>query len=471
MPLIHDNPWLVSQLLQSVADEEKRLDLFKRGQAAAAADAQIAGALRALLSNLRDQITPAKEDPNQVGYGSGGAELASHHMDSLGDLVEWIAVSAIKVGSIPLVVPGTEERPSEDYGHFKIEPGTDIVTPLARPDRTAKAYWINTGALKQYLVSLQSDQKLKGNPIFQVQLLKVVQDANRLGLDMSETYEAPAIDDGQEVDRLPKTLDPRQWNQPGTEQLLFGNIKSLEALNAWFGQAGRGYMVGQKTVTIKDQEWNICVVLNILKTRADALYQRRTAESGPIMQAYVKQIADVQKQANCPGSGQQPGQPGQGQGQGQGGTQITPRALVGLATLKPFNTQRIDFQEITTFLDRYVQLKPDMAGLAMQAKNAMQQANGVMNSPGAPFPMGNITQQSLNSRTRNPQYLLQYLHNVIDITGRVYMDFYNECQNVLRDLQGGSGIIAGVEEQIAAGGPYQMNLSDLERLQEQYPQR
>jgi hypothetical protein len=468
MPLIHDNPWLVSQLLKSAIDEEERLKLYKKGQTAP--NPQVAGALKALLNSLRDQITPLKEGPNQVGHASGGAELASGHMDSMGDLVEWMSANGTRIGGTTIVVPGTAERPSEDYGHYKIEPGTEIVVPLASPDRTTKAYWINPAVLKQYLVSLQSDPKLKNNVIFQVQLLKLVQDANKqLDLDVGETYQAPALDDNQEVDRLPKTINLRQWVDPGsgTESLQYKDIKSLEAFNAWFGQNNRGYLLGQQPVTTNSENWNPCVVINYLQGRVGHLLQRRTAQTGPIYQAYAKALTDLAGQANCPA---QPGgsQPGQEQ-QGGAGKPITPRALVGLATLKPFNTQRIDFQEITTFLDRYVQLKPSMEGLALQAKNAMQQANGVMNSPGAPFPVGNVTKQTLESRTRNPQYLLQYLHNVIDTAGRVYMDFFNECQNALRDLQGGSGIIAGVEEQIAAGGPYQYNLSTLERLQEQYP--
>jgi hypothetical protein len=470
MPLIHDNPWLVSQLLKSATDEEKRLNQYKRGQAPP--NPQIAGALRALLNSLRDQITPLAEGKDQVGNASGGAELASHHMDSMGDLVEWMAANGTRIGGTTIVVPGTGDRPSEDYGHYKIEPGTEIVTPLARPDRTVKAYWINPTALKQYLVGLQSDPKLKGNPIFQVQLLKLVQDANnQLDLDMSESYQAPEKEDNYPLDQTPKVF-AAQDSRPGTELLTYGDLKSPETFNAWLIAHSIG--VGNDKNTLKDnpdqfmRSGGHCAALNYLNYRAiahmRASVRAEDTERFKIMIGLLQKLAPLYQCSLSGGT-----QPGQQQGQQQGGGQITPRALVGMATMKPFNTQRIDFQELTTFLDKYVQLKPSMDGLVLQAKNAMQQANGVMNSPGAPFPVGNVTKQALETRTRNPKLLLQYLHDVIDISGRVYMDFYNECQNVLRDQQGGNSIIAGVEEQIASGGPYQYNLSAIERLQEQYP--
>src|SRR5271166_2560869 len=186
--LIHDNPWLVNQLLQAVADEESKF--LKKAQTVADPMAQqTADALRSLLTNLGDQLAPAAR--NSIDH-SGTAELSSTHMESMGDFVQWLLGNNTKIGGTQIVYAGNVAQPGEDYGYYKIEPGTEIVVPLSRPDRSVVAYWINADALKRYLVSLQSDIKLQNNTMFQVQLLKLVQDANKqLDAGINEKYEAP----------------------------------------------------------------------------------------------------------------------------------------------------------------------------------------------------------------------------------------------------------------------------------------
>ena len=130
MPLIHDNPWLIEQLLKSVAQETTLPPADPNAQQ------QVADALRALLGNLRNQHESRFLTRNVIEHGAGNVstDLGSQHMSSMGDLVEWLSANQTKLGGAQLVYPGNVSRPNEDYGYYKIEPGTKIVVEAAPPN-------------------------------------------------------------------------------------------------------------------------------------------------------------------------------------------------------------------------------------------------------------------------------------------------------------------------------------------------
>lgn len=462
MSFIYENPWLVEKLLEAGSKSEK--PVVKEGQAADP-NKPVGDALRAVLNNLRDQITPLKEGPQQVGHASGGAELASHNMDSMGDLVEWMAKNGTRIGNAVIVQPGNVERPSEEYGYFKIEPGTEIVVPMARPDRSVVAYWINPEALKQYLVSLQSDPKLKNNVIFQVQLLKLIQDANRqLDVDISEEYKAPEKEDSYPLDQTPKVLLPNDSKQ-GSEVLTYGDLKTTEGFNGWLISHKIGVMNDKNTLADNADQFmrngSHCAALNILYYRAVAhLRASVRAEDSERFKIAMSQLQKLAPLYQCTLSGT----PQPGQQQPGAGSLITPRALVGLATLKPFNTQRINFQEIDIFLTKYLEIKPQVAPLVGQVRNAIQLANGLLKSPGMPLDVSNLNAQQVKLWTDQPLPLLNYLYTVISVAGGVYTDFVTECKNVFQEMQGGASLLRSVEQQITDGGPQKVNLWAIQRV-------
>ena len=466
MSFIYENSNLISELLKAATESETKLS--KQGQVDPAAQ-QNADALRMLLNNLRSQITPLKEGPEQVGHAAGVADLASRNMDSMGDFVEWLSKHGTRVGGAIVVYPGNVDRPSEDYGFYKIEPGTEIVVPLARPDRSVVAYWINPGALKKYLVSLQADPKLKSNTMFQVQLLKLIQDANRqLDLDVSEKYQAPEVTlpDNTQVDMLPSTLIVGQWGT-GAVPLLIGNIRSLETLNAWFAKNNIAVQAGEKQqpATIRDRNFNQCAGIQILFERASAFASRATPETKAGAQAYLKQITEIARQANCSVSSATTTETGEGTG-GAPGT-VSNRALAGLAALRPFNSQRIDFREITTFLDKYkvIANKAEINSLVDQVKNSIADANSKLQSPGAALQMDNLTTTQARLWVKDPAHqaipLMNNLYTIISVAGRVYLDFLTECKNHL-----GEQVADSVEQQITSGGPQQTNIGTILRVRE-----
>src|SRR6185369_9758722 len=263
MTFLYEDPNLIDRLLKAAEEFEKKFS--KKGQAAPAA--QPLANLQALLGNLRQQIHPELAKPGEFNPSSKVA-LDSEHMDSLGDFVKWLDTSGRKDISI-LVNPERTNRPSEDFWFCKIEPSTAIVVPMARPDRSPVAYWINPQALKQYLVTLQGDDKLKGNVIFQVQLLKLIQDANKqLDLDVSEQYKE-TIPDDTVVDNLPKDLNPEQPYGAGNVPLMIKDLKDSMALNSWLKTNTITLKAKNNSfLTVSHEDFDHCTLLKILVSRA-----------------------------------------------------------------------------------------------------------------------------------------------------------------------------------------------------------
>ena len=151
----------------------------------------------------------------------------------MGDLVEWLSANQTKLGGAQLVYPGNVSRPNEDYGYHKIEPGTKIVVEAAPPNsarptlpnRAEVGYWINTNALKNYLVSLQTDIKLKNNVTFQVQRRNLIRFANEhLDMGLSEQYKenvSEILPDETPVDTVPNPVDPTDL---GMAKVQFRNL-------------------------------------------------------------------------------------------------------------------------------------------------------------------------------------------------------------------------------------------------------
>lgn len=464
MSLIYDNPWLVSQLIKSALSEEERLS--KKAQVDP--NLQYAGdGLKAMLNNLRDQITPLKEGPTQVGYDTW-ADLKSPDMDSMGDFVQWLASHGTRFGGKVIVYPGNVEQPAEDYSFYRIEAGSIIEVPLSRSQRPTTGYWVNDAALKQFLTSLQSDQKLRNNVIFQVQLLKLIQMANKeLDAAISEEYKAPEKEDSYPLDQVPKLLMYND-SKRGSEVLAYGDLKSTESFNGWLIKHQIAVMNEKNILSPDTQDQFIrskshCAALMILFYRANSHLQASVRpEDTERFKVMISQLQKLAPSYQCNLAGQQQQQQGQQTGQQGAGSNITVRALIGLAALQPFNTRNINFQEIDTFLTKYLEIKPQVAPLVGQVRNAMQLANGILKSPGAPLDVHNFNVAELKLKTEQPHQLLNYLYTIITVAGSIYSDFIAECTNVFKDMRGGDNLIRTINEQI--DGPHRMNVGAITRV-------
>ena len=459
MPLIHDNPWLIEQLLaaaQAAAPPPPApLPLQQQQQ-------EVVDALHAVLGNLKDQLDPTK---NSIDH-SGATELASTHMESMGDLVHWLVSNATKVGGVQIVYPGNVQRPGEDYGYYKIEPGTEIVAPLARPDRSIVAYWINADALKRYLVSLQSDEKLRTNVIFQVQLLKLIQDANKqLDADISEKYETPEKPDNYPIDQVPKVLMAND-SKPGTELLTYGDLKSREALTSWLTGHNIGLGSPQNTLAANPDKFDLCGAVNVLYYRASRHLQTSARpEDTERFKIYMARIEKVGSEMSCQLTGQ-PGQQAQQQqqsgGHGQPGDMGTLQELAGEQI---FDIDSIDLDKIGIFADKYAGWanRPDVSTLRDQIHNSISKAKAIMAAPGI-IQVTNMSRDEFRNLCKNgaaAKMLANTLTTVVSYGGRMVMDLANMIE---RNFRNGPAAARNLREQVAQGGPQQSNLTMLEQM-------
>jgi len=484
MPLIHDNPWLVSQLIQAALDSENKLS--KKGQAAPAQEQPVATGLKSILNNLRNQINPGSDSTGAISHETSGADVFSHNMDSMGDLVQWLANNGTRVGGKAIVYAGNVARPGEEYGYFKIEPGTEILVRdnPARPDRgnaSLVGFWINPEALKNYLVSLQEDEKLKTNVMLQVQLLKLIQDANKqLDLDVSEQYKAPekTLPDTQVLDTVVKDMDPQQWFNPGNVPLTIGDLKDATTFNAWLSKNSISIKVGERRMMINHPEFDRCAILKILNQRVKYTSDRaQTAEAKQVAVVYGQKIKALAVEVQCD-LGAQPQQPGQEKPGDQGGglAAASPQILQKLSSLRPFNAQYISFPEIKKFVDLYATYAndPTVTQLAGNINQYMDTAKNQYFGTDT-LQINNIDNSRFKALLKNPSTgggsaampACNLLYDVVVYAGQLYQRLVFSLQTVAQDPERGKYIdYRSMQQQITPGGPQQTNVTTLHDLSE-----
>lgn len=473
MPLIHDNPWLVEQLLKSVAQEAGGTPTPPPPDN----QQQVADALRALLLNLRNQADPSSR--GVIEHGAGAATLGSQNMESMGDFIEWLAKNQTKYGGKQIVYPGNTNSPGEDYDFYKIEPGTKIAVEVetpggARPTLPNKAeipYWVQTAALKQYLVALQADEKLRGNVTYQVQLLNLIRFANeQLDAGISETYKEEVKD--QQVDGLPPVLDMNNWNAMGSKPLWLHDLKDINTLNAVLGKAPMtAVKVGNHPPqTMKDMHWNQCVAINVIAARARSYLQNASPEAKGWATAYNKGITDIAKSVNCSLSSGSGDWDGEGGGGGEGGTTAT-ATLEQLLGMQVFNARFISVAAMKQFVDSYAswssashrptnatRLKADFDGAVSQAQTAVRNLM-------SPIMLSGVDrQQFTNLYTTNASYFtlaIAHLSSIVSSAQRAFQDFI-----MVVGQQSGpdSSTVQKLNRQIAIA---QQNINDLMRIKSQ----
>lgn len=481
--LIYENPWLVNQLLQAGLESEAKL--AKKGQATPAAQPEqpIATALKSILNNLRNQASSSKDPTGAITHETSAADVFSHNMDSMGDLVQWLASNGTRYGGGGAIVyPGNVARPSEEHGYFKIEPGTEIlvVDNPARPDRGDRAavgYWINAAALKSYLVSLQADPKLKNNVMFQVQLLKLIQDANtQLDLDIGEQYKEPekVLPDTTVVDNTKQELNPQLWSESGPVPLTLGDLKDATTLNAWLSSKGIGLNIGGHTgaMMINHPEFDHCAVLKILSQRARFTAARApTADAKAIAAAYDQKVKAIAAEIKCDLGGQAQQQPGQEKPGGAGGglAAASPQILMQLSSLKPFNSQYISFPELTKFLTLYGQYAndPSVTDMVTRLDAGMKKFKSYYTGTDT-INLYNMTKDQFKSMLQNGSFATiaaDQLYEIITFAGQLYQRLVNSLQTIAQDATRGKYIdYRAMQQQITPGGPQTANIDTLNRL-------
>ena len=151
-------------------------------------------------------------------------------------------------------------------------------------------------------------------------------------------------------------------------------------------------------------------------------------------------------------------------GQNSSNPQMNTNALQDLASLRPFNSQYINMDEILLFVSKYSALanKPAITQAAAQLQTSMGMANEVLAAPRTPIPMNNMTPDNFRLLCKNgaqAKLLANYLYTVVSFAERIYRDFETSFESVFTPQEA-----RPLKRQIAPGGPAMANISTLRRL-------
>lgn len=461
MPLIHDNPWLIEQLLKVAQEAAPPAaapppDPVDQKQ-------QISDALHRLMTHIRSQLTP------QAGsmQWAPGTDLSSNDMESMGAFVGWLAQHGTKMEGKQIVIPdkGNTPRPSEDYGYYRIEPGTEIAVVdeqgQARPtlpNRAEQRYWIQTDLLRNYLTQLQADEKLRSNVPFQWQLLKLIQDANsQFQMGIGEKYEKQ-ISDQQYLDSVFNPMDPSNWGGDTMNtgvKVFYGDVKSSGNLVDWVKKNNIRVKKDGKEYAANDlQNFQICDVIGILYRRSHAMNPGSDAQEA--VAAYRKATEALAQQNNCDtsnwGGGAQAG------GAGAAGGKGDPAILQELLGEQLFDTREIDLNKIQMFAERFAQWSgtPAMNTIRDNIRQSVASVNSQLTAPGAPITVeSTLTPLDWKGKFHNGNagsVMATTIDNILDQAASMVYQLVNI---VKRSMRNGPQLTNSLEQQLA--GPLQAN--------------
>lgn len=383
MSFIYDDQNLIDQLLGHGLDSEFKLS--KRAQAVN----QDYAIVRSLIDSLQQQL-PHVGDPSAPAISheenaTGAApRLTSINLESLGALVDFLATGKITIDGQRIAHHLNEDPQDDSYQLYRLEPNAGL---LEVQDRTKveRGFFVNKDLLNKYIVSLQAQMQKTPNPVMDVQLRKIIQQANTmLEAGLSEQYKEPAkpvLPDDTVLDYLPEVLnsDPKYAIVPGHIPLTYGDIKDSTTLNAWINKNKIGLKSGEASLGVNHPRFDHCAVLRVLHTRARygiARASNQAAKDNAL--AYSQQVEklapsvvgpDGQACSLAEPSATAPtGKPGEA---GAGAVAITPQIAAKIASTLPFSVRDINLDRITKFFETVAPLLTSN-GQAMQNINAVQ---------------------------------------------------------------------------------------------------
>jgi hypothetical protein len=410
MSFIYQDKHLIEKLLNSALDFESRFT--KQGQDAAAATEQARSALLTQLTDLQNQLSQnaAPTDTTQVAHQGGSDQrqsLGSSQLESLGDLIKWLATSQIVINGKRIAF---DTDPNDDaYTPYQLE--THTATPAQRGQAPGR-FFVNPDLLKQYLVSLQAYESQHNNIPMQVQLRALVQDANQeLGLEVSQNYKAPekALPDATVLDSLPKILNTAGTYITGPATLTYGDTKTLQDFNAWLQKEGISLWdeANQRKLTLNQKEFSIPAVLGVILERAKFLASRAVPATKDTLDIYVRQMTQLSSQSGgtSPESAQTGGTNAPSSTDQSGSASgISQNITNEIIDTLPLSLSNIDFSRIYAFFDKIAPLmsnNPTVIGYINNTKNLMKQASALTENGDTNFQLG-IAPEAVVNMLKDP---------------------------------------------------------------------
>lgn len=455
-----------------VYDTRLLRELLKIGQAEQYEDPEsyankvsMAQRVKTVLDALDQESTPKTPEqkseeisfqPDPTNPNAPAPKYDASSLETLGQLVEWAVKNRITVGGQRIAYGSNEQPPSDDYVFYKLEPGYKL-EPITTREVTRLGYYINKDLLVAFITSRLKALHKKPNKVEEFQLNMRIDDANKLlGTNINKKYTEPENPEDV-VDNLPQILDVKNWQQTGQIPLKLKDLKDDPTLKSFLSRAG---------ITLKDrkgQEFrfddmgDVCAALAILSLRAARLAQGVTSGK---QKSYVDHVAQLQQQANCSQQG----------GQQQGGAQSNAQLLQQLISLRPFNSQFINFAEIKKWLQVYSQYanNSDVSDAAQNVNDWIDTFKGKVNIGGDTIQLNNLDSNRFKSMLKNQAdgiNMANSLYDIISQTGSLYQGMITQLQNLEQDPRF-SGAYRAMQQQVTAGGPQQTNLTDLDDLRQ-----
>ena len=176
MPFILDDQELIKQLLKHGQEFENKFT--RQGQAAVNAQA----ALTQLLDSLEGQLHPEKRPPGaqpEVSTQSNTpAQLNVVALEGLGAMVDFLATNTITIDGQRIAFHQNEKPQGENYQLVQLEPNALYNETPDRQIQT-KGFYVDMDLLKKYIGTLQGQLVKRPNPVMQVQLSKIINEANK----------------------------------------------------------------------------------------------------------------------------------------------------------------------------------------------------------------------------------------------------------------------------------------------------
>jgi hypothetical protein len=463
MSFIQQDQNLIDQLLKSALEFETKFT--KQGQEAANNTQQATTALQTQIKNLQDQINPSgvAKDPNatptisHAGDASTAPELKSENLEGLGALTSWLVNNAITVDGQRVAYDIRQDPKSENYQLYQLEPNAGLLEVQDRSKAT-QGYFVDPALLNKYLVSLQAYVAKNPNQPLQVQLTKIVQEANKdLGANIKEQYQAPekALSDNVVLDDVPKDLmDTRSSLIGGGVPLTYGDIKDDQTFNKWLNDHSISIKVGDKQAMINNPDFDKRGVLNILFERARFKVSRATdEESKEKATIYARQVQSIASQNNFH-LGANPGSSSDMQGgnqksnqqnqQNQNTSANSANLIKEIVDTLPLALQNIDFNRIREFFGKMAQLmsnNPTVMSYISNTEQLMQKTSALTANQDTVFQLG-ISPESLarmfaDQKTPGKVFypFVQLLDTIIDNVRAVINYFVSQYGNQINDSQ------------------------------------
>jgi hypothetical protein len=436
--------------------------LLKQGQTSASSPEDIA-ALKNQVKSLQDQLGDVKgaKDPNAMpeishdGTIFSAPQLKSDNLEDLRELVAWLTNNALTVDGQRISYAAKQDPKNQAWQFYQVEANGQL-TPA--PDHTpeAEGYFIDPTLLNKYLVSLQAYNSQHPNQFLQIQLTKIIQQANQqLGANVEEQYKVPekALSDNVILDTVPKDfVDVRTSLIGGDVPLTYGDVKNDQAFNKWLSDHNVSIQEGDQKLLINNPSFNKGAILSILAARASYQISRATdAEAKEKAQIYNRQTQAIAiqnhitlnqtSQSTNKQTTDQKSTPNQEQANQPANAASLIKEIVD--TL-PLALQNIDFNRIREFFGKMAQLmsnNPTVMNYISNTEQLMQKATALTQNQDTVFQLG-IAPESLarmfaDQKTPGKVFypFVQLLDTIVDNVRAVVGYFVSQYNNQISDQQ------------------------------------